>query len=199
VTTASVVIATFGDLDAEAAPGWTWRRLRERAIESTVGQGAEVVTYHDPDPNPCALGRSRNAAIEAATGEWVLALDADDELAPGCVAALLAAEGDVRLPAYQYGDREPMLRARRPYVAGVAGLMRREHYLAIRYREDVEWGEDNDLWHRAALLGLSFADVPEAVYRVHVRPGSRRMTKGRDRRWAQMRAEAAVWARGRVL
>ena len=93
MTPASIVLATYGDLAAEAAPGWTWDRMRDRAYESALGQGAEIIAYHDPDPDPCALGRARNAGIEATTGEWVLCLDADDELAPGCVPALLAAGG----------------------------------------------------------------------------------------------------------
>ena len=199
MTTASIVISTYGDLDAEAAPGWTWHRLLCRAVESATGQADELILHHDPDPDPCALGRARNAGIEATTGEWVLCLDADDELAPGCVPALLAAEGDVRCPAYQYARpdgtwAETIIRRREPYLAGVAALMRRSDYLRVRYREDVPCLEDNDLWHRASLLGLRFVDVPEAVYRVHRRAGSRRLTKGRGVVRVQMESEARRWA-----
>lgn len=200
MTPASIIIATYGDLAAEAAPGWTWGRLLCRAVESATGQADELILHHDPDPDPCALGRARNAGIEAASGEWAMVLDADDELAPGCVAALLAAEGDVRCPAYQYARpdgtwAEPMVRRRVPHLAGVAALMRRSDYLRVRYREDVPCLEDNDLWHRASLLGLRFVDVPEAVYRVHRRAGSRRLTQGRGEVRARMESEARRWAR----
>ena len=199
MTPASIVLATYGDLAAEAAPGWTWDRMRDRAYESALGQGAEIIAYHDPDPDPCALGRARNAGIEATTGEWVLCLDADDELAPGCVPALLAAEGDVRCPAYQYARpdgtwAETIIRRREPYLAGVAALMRRSDYLRVRYREEGPGPEENDTGRGASLLGRRFVDVPEAVYRVHRRDGSRRLTKGRGVVRVQMESEARRWA-----
>ena len=103
------------------------------------------------------------------------------------------------LPAYQYARpdgtwAETIIRRREPYLAGVAALMRRSNYLRVRYREDVPCLEDNDLWHRASLLGLRFVDVPEAVYRVHRRAGSRRLTKGRGVVRVQMESEARRWA-----
>ncbi len=101
--------------------------------------------------------------------------------------------------AYQYARpdgtwAETIIRRREPYLAGVAALMRRSDYLRVRYREDVPCLEDNDLWHRASLLGLRFVDVPEAVYRVHRRDGSRRLTKGRGVVRVQMESEARRWA-----
>ena len=81
----------------------------ERCIASVVGVADEVVvcdtgSADDTVALACAAGArvvhhvwrddfsaARNVALEAATGDWVLVLDADEVLAPGAGAALLAA------------------------------------------------------------------------------------------------------------
>jgi GT2 family glycosyltransferase len=77
----SVIVATHGDL--------CWERLaEERAIPSAEGQGArEVITLHGVD---ATLAEVRNEAARQASGDWLCGLDADDELAPGYLAAMRA-------------------------------------------------------------------------------------------------------------
>src|SRR5436190_22016125 len=92
----TVVIGTFG---SEA-----WCELaRVRAIPSAEAQGVEVVHIHG-----ATLAAARNAGLELVESEWVVHLDADDELAPGYVEAMLAGSADVRSPMLRQiwpGDR----------------------------------------------------------------------------------------------
>lgn len=75
----SIVIATYGDSE--------WERLAlQRAAPSTHGQGAyEVLVGHDPDGDIASV---RNELALKAMGDWLLFLDADDEIAPGYLAAM---------------------------------------------------------------------------------------------------------------
>lgn len=70
----SILVATFGDVK--------WARLaEERAIPSTHGQGAlEVIALHLEGGT---IAEARNEAARKASGDWLLHLDADDELAFG--------------------------------------------------------------------------------------------------------------------
>jgi len=82
----SVVVATCGGQEwADLAASW--------AVPSVEGQGAdEVVVRHYPD---CGVAEARNRAVEEATGDWVIHLDADDQLCDGYVDAMRAAHASV--------------------------------------------------------------------------------------------------------
>ena len=84
----SVLVATYGGLE--------WQTLAAgRAVPSAVAANPfEVLAEHQPDGT---ISTSRNALGEQATGDWLLFLDADDELAPGYLDAMEAAyDGDDR-------------------------------------------------------------------------------------------------------
>ena len=69
----TICVATFGDP--------TWQTLaRTRAVPSAEAQGVPVVHVHGR-----TLHAARNAAVEQAQTEWVIHLDADDELTAGYV------------------------------------------------------------------------------------------------------------------
>ena len=149
------------------------------------------------------LADARNVGLEAARGEFVLTLDADNWVYPSCVATLTAAlDGDVHAAAY------PLLRrflspddealdllstyawdiarlVRAPYIDALA-LFRRNvlHAVGGYSTELVDHGwfgwEDYDLWLKLAEAGYTCVQVPNilASYRVH--PASMTATTNRE-------------------
>lgn len=131
-------------------------------------------------PFNVGLGAARNAGVDAASGDFILPLDADDLLAPGFAARAAAAlqrhpgfdfvvaqaayfersPGAGGLPAPTgyvtfVGDaRESGLHANRFSTASC--LMRRRAALELRYREDLDAYEDWDLYQRASMEGRRF-------------------------------------------
>ena len=72
----TIVVGTYGHRQ--------WIDLaHERAIPSAVRQDVPVVYRHED-----TLADARNEAIRSARTEWVIVLDADDELGEGYVPAL---------------------------------------------------------------------------------------------------------------
>ena len=176
----TVAVATFG------TPEWE-QLARTRAIPSARALGVPVVHHHAG-----TLHDARNGALAQVTTEWVIHLDADDELEAGYVQAMAAAAADVRAPAVRYvrgfGDRAA--RVAMPRVAGhdhdcaaaclpygnwlvVGAAVRTELVHTVGGWRDFPWSEDWDLWLRCHLAGATFEAVPAAVYRAHVRQRSR--------------------------
>lgn len=192
--TVSIIVATFG-------PRAVWDPLAARALASAEAQTVpvEVVRHHIDDPDQRVCGRARNEAIARASGEWLVILDADDELAANYVERMLEADGDIRVPARSvlHGDvwSPPELVRRRPMSVApwvlIGAMHRRTTWERLGgFREDVESQEDKDYWLRADMARLKFVEVPGAVYRVHNRPGSRKRHPGRDAIWRQILREA---------
>lgn len=185
----TVIIATYG--------AGKWRRLaHERALPSALAQGCPVIIQHDPDAQ---LHEVRNRAAAQATSEWLVFLDADDELAPGYVEALGAASGDLRAPAVswvtEHHATDPVTLADRdierlnPCVIGTA--IRRDLFTQVGGFADWPAWEDYALFLKAHRAGASLTHVPDAVYRVWMRPGSRNQTVEHPRRLlAQIQAAA---------
>ncbi|MBK6580440.1 MAG: glycosyltransferase [Sandaracinaceae bacterium] len=62
--------------------------------------GAATAAQHDAvHVHGKTLAAARNIGAQAATTEWLVFLDADDELSEGYCDAILAADGDLRAPA----------------------------------------------------------------------------------------------------
>lgn len=190
----TVCVGTFGDLEV-------WGPMAERAESSVCAQTTTVgiCTAHIDDPHPHNCGRARNNAAALAESEWLLFLDADDELAPDACERLLEAAastpGDIYVPAMSYyrnGQWEPPgTLTPRPVHKGwwgpVGAMIRRADFERIgRFREDLPWGEDVELFLRAERAGLTFVPVQSAVYRIHWREGSRKFHPQSDRMWNLM-------------
>ena len=164
----SVCIGTFGDP--------VWEDRAKDAAESAIAQRcAEVVHVHGD-----TLADARNRAVEEATGEWIVTLDADDALAPGYVDAMAHATGDLRAPTLElaYHDRRvrPDLTKRdiermNPCCIGTA--IRRDLLLDVGGFPDFEAWEDWAVFLRAVRRGATIEHVPAAVYRSGVRAHSR--------------------------
>jgi glycosyltransferase involved in cell wall biosynthesis len=172
----AVIVATFGDVE--------WEQRARRAVASAeLEQPAELITHHHHTGD---LADARNAAAALASAEWLCFLDADDELEPGYLAALLAGSAELRAPAVRFvvdGAPElaaPMILDRRnidrlnPCVIGTL-IRRRLFHLAGGFWHERAW-EDWSLFRRAHLLGASLEHYPAAVYRVHVSPAGRNNT-----------------------
>lgn len=174
----TVCCGTFG--------GHEWIDLaRQRALPSARLQCARVIHVHAR-----TLAEARNLALAEVETEFVIFLDADDELAPGYVETLLAGSADLRVPSVSYvAGGIP----RKPYVPKVAGhdhdckaaCMEAGNYAVIGslartglaraaggFREEAVY-EDWSLWLRMYRAGATIETIPAAVYLAHVRPDSR--------------------------
>ncbi len=183
----AVVVATFGD------PEWI-ELAEDRALPSAREQ-APAYHFHG-----ATLAAARNSGLRHLAGrhEYVIHLDADDELEPRYVEALASGVADLRAPAVRYVDRLAG-RESPPRVPRVAGhrhdcapaCLPHGNYLVIGTAAPVqlllaaggwreyEWSEDWDMWLRCWRRGAAIESVPEATYRAHWRPGSR--NRGPDR------------------
>ena len=143
------------------------------------------------------IGPARNAAAAEAAGDWLLFLDADDELLPGYLDHMQAAI-DVNpstlllfQPAVQWVKRG---RPHKPYIIAPKDL-RSDNYLVIGTVihnrlffaaggfEDYPHGfEDWSLWAKAWKVGATVVPVPGAVYRAHVDPTSKHKQGWRNRK-----------------
>lgn len=190
-----VVVATFGSDD--------WIDLaRDRAIPSARAEGVPWVHIHGE-----TLHGARNLGLTHMAREWLVFLDADDELEPGYVEAMLRGTADVRAPSVRYVGGG---RTRPPYVPKVAGhdhecepdcltwgnwlvvgsMVRRELAIQVGGWRDFAWSEDYDFWVRCWQAGASIEAVPQAVYRAHVRRDSRNRGQSREAKLAAHRAIA---------
>lgn len=180
MTRISVVIGTFGDRDK-------WGALAERraAVSATRQSRPAEGVYHCHGDT---LHEARNQAAEWAAGEWLAFLDADDELDVGYVEAMAAATeqagpGDWLLQPATLGvvdghdDPFPVVIPPKPLIEGnyliIGTLIRRDQFLRLGGFREWPIYEDWDLMLRAWLDGAEVLTVPEAIYRVHVTPGSR--------------------------
>lgn len=177
----SVVVGTFGDE--------SWIKLaEERALPSVERQ---TVTPHELiHEHRERLDLARNAGAEAATGDWLCFLDADDELDPRFIEEMTKViaelEGDWLVRPATFGIREDGVEDAEKWVFDecpllqknfmiIATLVRREQFLRVGGFADWPMYEDWDLWLRCHFDGAQFASAPEAVYRIHVREASRNL------------------------
>lgn len=179
----SVIISTFGD------PEWEQLAL-ERAVPSAHAQSEpahEIITVHAE-----TLHGARNQGAQDATGDWLLFLDADDELGWHYVESMqrkadlltdaghpnwLIRPATLGIRADGVEDKEPIV-LKECYLLDqnfmvIGTLVPRQLFLDVGGFEDWPIYEDWDLWLRCWKAGAKFDACIDAVYRVHVREGSR--------------------------
>ena len=202
----SIVITTYGD-DA-------WRELAwSRAYPSTVDQDAhEVIVHHEPN---MPIGPARNAAALLASGDHLVFLDADDELAPGYVGAMEQAIREAANPSLILGY--PTVRYMRknraqPHLLRPVGDLRHDNFMVIGtvisgglFRfvggfSNYDHGyEDWSLWAKAWKAGGVVTPVPPAVYVAHINPQSAHRVRWRNRREqvaGHLRVQAELFPEG---
>lgn len=192
----TVVVATYGEDH--------WRETAARALASAALQ-ANVVYAHGE-----TLARARNEALDSVRSEWVIHLDADDELELGYVEAMAAGTAEVRAPVARY-IRAGSERLWRPHVFAhdhvcqaaclrdgnwvlIGAAVRTEAVREVGGWVDFDWSEDWALWAKLFKAGASFELIEDAVYRAHVRPDSRNRAATAEEKEAAHRAiERHVW------
>ena len=205
----SIVISTYGD-EGWAELAWS------RAYPSTIGQGAEeVVVQHYPK---LAIGPARNLTAKKAKGDFLIHLDADDELDAGYVQAMREAiEG---LPPEHEPSRtlfQPAVRYIRkgrmadPVLIPVKDL-RHDNYLVVgtmvsRHLFEEVGGfsdyphgfEDWSLWAKCWKSGARIQPVTHAFYHAHINPKSKHREMWRNRRLqveTHLRVQAELFPEG---
>jgi glycosyltransferase involved in cell wall biosynthesis len=162
-----------------------WHALAHQRAAKSAEPQAPVILRHG-----LSLAHARNEGLALVQTEWVIFLDADDELEPGYVEALEKATADLRAPSVRYvrngHEQDPWM----PQVAGhrhqcSAECLREGNWLVVGtpvrtelLRDVGGWREfpvyeDWDVWLRCWRAGATIEPVPEAVYRAHVRSDSR--------------------------
>ena len=168
----TVCVATFGDR--------RWVDLaHDRALPSAYRQDCPVIYRHED-----TLADARNAAIRAVTTEWVVVLDADDELSDGYCAALTCGTADIRVPALVEvqpdGTRTEVRLAGRDIEQvnpiPVSAMARRSDILSAGGFSTWPAWEDWALWLTMVRRGATFEHIPGATLFAHVDPASRNRT-----------------------
>lgn len=201
----TIGIATFG------SQGWL-DLAQSRAIPSAVAQGVPVIHRHHD-----TLAKARNAVLKAADTEFLISLDADDELEPGYVEAMLKGSADVRAPAIRQVREYQDGRLVGPFIPKVGGRKHRRHachaeclrdgnFVVIGAMartelmrraggwEEFGWSEDWAMWARCWMAGGTVEVIPDAVYRAHVRLDSRNHAPSSEvKEYWHRQIEAAVW------
>jgi GT2 family glycosyltransferase len=192
-----VIIGSYGEE--------SWAELaHERALPSAQAVNAhEVLIGHDPEGTVATF---RNVLAEKAEGDWLLFLDADDELDENYLLAMSAAYGQrasrngtptLLTPAtsrVRSGGRRPrgkvLPRADLRYMNWliIGTLIPTDLFRELGGFRDFPHGlEDWDLWTRAERYGVEIIEVPKAIYYAHFNRNSPR------RQFFRQRAQQVYW------
>lgn len=176
----TIIVPTFGD------DRWA-QMARDRAIPSAERLGVTVVHAAGT-----SLADARNRGLALVTTEWVIHLDADDELEPGYIAAMAEGSADVRAPSHRFCWQGKPQRIKMPKVAGhrhmepctaeclpdgnwvgVGACVRTELLRSVGGWPEAQYAEDWWAWGLCWQAGGTFEPIHKAVYRVHVSAKSR--------------------------
>lgn len=200
----SVIVATFGydepgwidtydgegywqDTDEDWLEDHPWEVLAQKAVKSINtnrdDHRVEVIRVYGE-----TLAKARNEGASRARGEWLIFLDADDELDENYIANMYAAavylKGDIFKPStlgmYDNGevDKTPVLIPKRNLLRAnhivIGAMVRKTMFEAAGGFMELPALEDWDLWLRCVLMhDAKVVEVPTAIYRVRVRDNSR--------------------------
>lgn len=184
----TVLIGTYGEL--------AWRDLAmSRAVPSALRASThrvDIVPIHLEDGT---LADARNRAASHATSRWLCFLDADDELAPGYLDAMVRAIDVNRRRDALYVPKVQYVRGRTRYAPRfpqevpvhdgnwlvIGTVIPRKAFDRVGGFEEWPLYEDWALFARMQKLGLKPVRVHDATYIAHRRAGSRNHPTGGKR------------------
>ncbi len=170
-----IVIGTFGSQE------WKYRG-DELASKIEREQEVSVLSVHGD-----TLATARNIGAKALKADWIVFLDADDDLAPGYVRHMLlsvnSTDWDIVQPAtiglYPDGtmDTEATLIPKKDLISSnyivIGAMCSYEKFDKVGGFRELEALEDWDLWRRMYIAGAKIGCCKSAVYIVGVNPSSR--------------------------
>lgn len=175
----AVVVPIYGDLQF-------WSTFADRAVHSAFLQTVKATSIIQSAGSGIADSRNKGALLNHDC-EFIIFLDADDELDPNYILEMLKGEGDIRVPSvhryYQDGriDTDQSWYTPKDLMTGnyivVGAMIRTSLFKQLGGFHDYESLEDWDLWLRAEEAGATFTQCPKAIYKVHKRVGSRNSNK----------------------
>jgi glycosyltransferase involved in cell wall biosynthesis len=175
-----VIIPVFGKEDERFLR--LAQRARHSVFDQTVLPRRAVISLRS------TLSEARNFGAEQCEDcEWLIFLDADDELDLGYIEAMREGAGDLRWPStigvYEDGgvDKEHVLLRPKTDLRSliehnwmiIGSMVRRELFMKVGGFRELPMLEDWDLWIRCVLAGAVPEPCEKAIYKVHVIPGSR--------------------------
>ena len=178
-----VIVATYGDLP-------TWEPLAQRAVASAESQTVKPDFIHRIHGE--SLAEARNAGAAQSEAEWLIFLDADDELNDTYVESMLTGNADLRQPStlgvYEDGSTDAYsvvippkasIRIGNWFIIGTA--IRRELFVqAEGFHDEPAW-EDWSLMLRCFALRATWETIHNAVYKVGVNTVGRNSTAADNR------------------
>jgi GT2 family glycosyltransferase len=159
--------------------------------DSSTDQSVELIKTNYPTvriikkSSNLGAASARNIGIKQSTGDFILFLDADVLLEPGCIAALLdaARTSDITFPRICYPNAElmyPVDQVQASYLMiSPVFLIRRDSLNLMAFPNfDESYGtycEDTDFFLRAYLAGLTSCYQPngKAIHNLDLRPRNR--------------------------
>lgn len=184
-----VVVGTFGDQEK-------WQPLAERALDSVRAQttAPEEAVWVHADTLQEARNEGAGFLIKEYNCSQLIFLDADDELDPGYVEAMTAAwefnsvngehflyrpitqgihpDGTVEEP--RWIERTDMTTRN---CAVIGTMCPSQLFVEVGGFDDYPILEDWALWRKIIAAGAGMIDVGNAIYKVHVIPDSRNMSR----------------------
>lgn len=168
---ASALAQDHDDCEVIVADDGSTDRSTLRAVDAQERRGVRVLHC-----THAGVSSARNAAIDAATGDYILPLDADDVLATTYVrraSAVLDAEPDVGIVGAStefFGSDSGVERPTLPTPAAwlvanqlpVSAVFRRDDWIRCDgYAEDLQWGEDWHFWVKIIALERHVRLLPD--------------------------------------
>jgi len=175
--TVSVIVPTFGDRSV-------WNPMAMEAVASVCRQKRipdELIRIHRDN-----LHKARNEGGFAASSDWLIFLDADDELEPDYIQAMMEGQGDLRWPRVRYLSGrvrneqalpEAIKLPEKNLLSGnymvIGTMIRRAQFVKLGGFPDYESWEDWALYLRCWIDKAVIWHCHGAIYRCHQRVGSR--------------------------
>jgi glycosyltransferase involved in cell wall biosynthesis len=173
----SVLSQGYGDVEFifvdDASPDRSVEILRH-VLDEYPARDAKIIR----NPRNLGIAGARNAALDAASGEYILFVDSDDSLAEGALEHLAAAAAQtgadiVSFDAagmraeHHYPSPRDYVRAllhRRSRLALWSKLIRRALFDGLRFVPQMDYGEDFYLLPQLAFRSHSIAKLDEPLY-----------------------------------